>query len=177
MHGRIPAKEKYHGRHDHDRWARHAAEKAEGSGRRRAMSTQYVMVPVPEELVEKVQFFLFWNVDAPKIGQRSSDALKRLIPETNEVERELLVAVSEAMLRGEQVLLADAAATLGCSEYEVLGMMVDLNNRLRLRGGTGFMIMPIRAPGDSEIDADAPWLIVMPIEVATGVVKTTRDRV
>ena len=141
------------------------------------MSTEYVMVPVPEELVEKVQFFLSWNVHAPKIGQRSSDALKRLIPETNEVERELLVAVSEAILRGEQVLLADAAATVGCSEYEVLGMMVDLNSRLRLRGGTGFMIMPIKAPWDSEIDADAPWLLVMPREVATGVVKTTRDRV
>jgi hypothetical protein len=127
--------------------------------------------------VEKVQFFLFWNVDAPKIGQRSSDALKRLIPETNEVERELLVAVSEAMLRGEQVLLADAAATVACSEYEVLGMVCDLNNRAQLRCGTRFMIMPTRAPWDSEIDADAPWLLLMPREVATGVVKTTRDRV
>jgi hypothetical protein len=141
------------------------------------MSTQYVMVPVPEELVEEVEFFLSWNVQAPKIGQRSSDALKRLIPETNEVERELLVTVGEAILRGEQVLLADAAATVGCSEYEVLGMIVDLNNRLQLRGGTGYMLMPIRAPWDSEIDADAPWLIVMPIEVATGVVNTTGDRV
>jgi hypothetical protein len=141
------------------------------------MSTQYVMVPVPEELVEKVQFLLAWNVHAPKIGQGSSEALKRLILETNEVERELLVAVSEAILRGEQVLLADAAATVACSEYEVLGMVCDLNNRAQLRCGTRFMIMPTRAPWDSEIDADAPWLLLMPREVATGVVKTTRDRV
>jgi len=141
------------------------------------MMTEYVMVPVPEELVDQVQRHLQWTIAGSRSGPDDAGAVKRLLAYANETERSLLLFVAEATLSGHHHLaLEDVAAAINGSDYEALGMTFDLNSQCIRFGGPGFAIMPRRVPSDPSIETpDDPWLIFMSKRIAM-LVKRTASR-
>jgi hypothetical protein len=139
--------------------------------------TEYVMVPVPEELVDQVQRHLQWTIEGSRSGPDDAGAVKRLLAYANETERSLLLFVAEETLSGNNHLaLEDVAAAIECSDHEALGMTVDLTSQCMRFGGPGYAIMPRRVPNNPSIETpDDPWLIFMSRRMAM-LVKQTASR-
>jgi hypothetical protein len=106
---------------------------------------EYVMVPVPEELVEEVQLFLRWQTDFAK----PAAAVPEVALELAGVEA-LLAGLDEdarALLRllarpepGTVPTIDGIAGALGRSPREVVGTVYEANVLLAEAGGLGAMI-------------------------------------
>jgi len=88
----------------------------------------FVMVPVPEEIVPRVQQYLRWNLTRPvQEGHFEHDEAARFLESLDDQARRFLLAVADASVEATKLSVADAAAATECSELEALGLMMTLN--------------------------------------------------
>lgn len=99
------------------------------------------MVPVPEELVDEVRRYVDWNLSAPAAEVDNPNALEEVIEATTGHMRVLVDRVAELVLDGKAPSLPDISAELSISTHEALGLMHDLNTRLRTAGGPMALVL------------------------------------
>jgi hypothetical protein len=111
---------------------------------------EFVMVPVPEELVHGVAQYLQWKAWTATTGVWDESAVTRLLGDLDEPARALLVHAAESAQETLVLTVRDAAQAAGCSEREVLGITVELNETVRLLGGPPFVLAPSLLDAQSE---------------------------
>lgn len=99
------------------------------------------MVPVPEELVDDVRRYVDWNLSAPAAEVDNPNALEEVIAATTGLMRVLVDRVAEVVLDGGAPSLPELAAEHSISTHEALGIMHDLNARLRSAGGPMALVL------------------------------------
>ena len=153
----------------------------------------YVMVPVPEELAEKVLTYVSWKgppsavtkQDADNDAQRTSDQpdagdsddrpLGRVVARLDAASRRLLTIAATAALDQEPLTVAEAARRVGLGVREVLGIIVEVNTLLVAEGEA-----PIAANVTAREGVDSgefSWdtrVVVMPEPVAQDLVGLTQ---
>jgi hypothetical protein len=126
---------------------------------------EYVMVPVPEDLVPRVEQFLQWNVT--QVGGPAlpwgEDEYVRFLTSLDQPCRALLVAVAQAAHAALPFSLRDASVAAACSEREVLGIVVELNDSVRRGGGPPFVML---TTADESDGSSQDWPINMPDSIA-----------
>jgi hypothetical protein len=127
---------------------------------------QYVMVPVPPELVAQVEHYLAWNTGRAE-STWDHDAAARFLDALDPRGRSLLVQAADASFDARILTCAEVAAALDCSELEVLGRAIELNESCRRAGGPVFLVTA-NVPDDVDGVAQ-PRRLDMPIDVARRV--------
>ena len=135
---------------------------------------EYVMVPVPSELVAEVQQFLQWNT-----GKLPPDFWGRaeIVEFLNGLDAKALKLVLHAGVAADEVVVLsihDAAEAAGCSDREVLGLMVELNDAVRAQGGPPFFLATALRHGATGGGPQA-WTLNMPGAVAEVVLAAARE--
>lgn len=93
------------------------------------------MVPVPEDLVDEVQDFLAWGVKKPDNAPKNPTAVAELYAEAPPEARALLQSVAVESLNEARPTLLDVAEGIGLSSHAIVGMLTELNFRLRALEG------------------------------------------
>jgi hypothetical protein len=113
---------------------------------------EYVMVPVPEELVDDVLGFLRWQTDfgssappAPEVSL-GREELEAVVARLDDAARDLLLLVGNPAPDSDLTLLG-LAAVLASTPRELVGTVYELNLHLAEAGGLGAMmtISPLAA--------------------------------
>ena len=123
----------------------------------------YVMVPVPEELADRVLAFVNWKEAEAKAGPQapdgldagdSADVMARVFARLDHTSRALLSVTAEAALDAEELSLPEAARRVGISAREAIGILLEVNGIVVSEGGP-----PLAFSGrDSGASADeSPW--------------------
>jgi hypothetical protein len=102
---------------------------------------EYVMVPVPEEIVDEVRAFLAWDVRGNADAPDNPEAIIELYESSGAVARTVLSTVATAALDGFRLPLPDVADTAGVNIHELIGLITDMNYHLREAGGPMAVIM------------------------------------
>jgi hypothetical protein len=102
----------------------------------------YVMVPVPEEFVAEVEQYVRVT-SAKRQGTLDPQVAQRLLSSFDAPTRTLLLSAAAAAAEGSGFALRDAAAAAGCTEHEVLGRSVVINNAVVAEGGPPFTVVPM----------------------------------
>jgi hypothetical protein len=128
--------------------------------REQVTAVEYVMVPVPEDLVEPVLAFIAWK--GPPRPERRSDAtgdprgerdtaavasagpIARAFEAVDESTRRLLAAIAVASLDHQPLGLPEAARRAGITTREALGAILQVN---MLIAGEGGPPMPVAIGG------------------------------
>jgi hypothetical protein len=103
---------------------------------------EYVMVPVPDNLVTEVEQFMQMIARSPAGQTLEPDAAAKLLNDLDEPARKLLLQVAKAADEFLPITMHDAAEAAGCSEHELLGRVVELNNLIASRGGPHLTVIP-----------------------------------
>lgn len=99
------------------------------------------MVPVPEEHAAAVAQFLQWNVvKMPSLGQWDQVTIAAFLADLDERSRMLLLVAAQASVDVSVLTVPDAAEAVGCSQHEALGIMMELNDAVRVAGGPPFVL-------------------------------------
>ena len=134
---------------------------------------EYVMVPVPEEFAEDVTRFLQWTINSaaqPRLDlEKTSQGLLAL----DEPCRALLVFVAESMLRGDTAPIPQLGSMLGCTEREVLGTLLTVNQAM-YAAGAPVALMPMKVPGATGKDF-SEQVVAMGKDAAHAVVDAQRQ--
>ena len=102
---------------------------------------EYVMVPVPEELAEKVLTYVSWkNAEAkaratPDERPDDGEAMARAFARLDEVSRALITVIAAAALEAEELSVPEAARRAGVSTREALGILLEANSVIAGEGG------------------------------------------
>jgi hypothetical protein len=107
---------------------------------------EYVMVPVPVEFADDVARFVEYTVSMAERDAVAEDAIARAIATLDEPLRSFLSYIAEATIKGGLATVPRLRAVLGCSEREVLGTMLEVNQRMRIAGAP-LALLPQKAPG------------------------------
>jgi hypothetical protein len=102
---------------------------------------EYVMVPVPEEIVDEVRAFLAWDVSGNTATPDNPEAIVGIYESSDAVVRAVLSTVAAASLDGFRPPLREVAETAGVNIHELIGVLADMNHRLRDAGGPMAAIM------------------------------------
>lgn len=102
---------------------------------------EYVMVPVPEALADRVMTYMSWK-DAqaqagPPADERPHDgeAIARVFAHLDDSSRALLAVIATAALDEEELGLPDAARRAGVTTREAFGILMEMNHVLAGEGG------------------------------------------
>lgn len=117
---------------------------------------RYVEVPVPEELVEQVEIFLRWNVNAAP--PPNVEVVGTVYPKLDDDSRRLLRFVAEAARTGDEVDLATVAHRLGLSQREAIGTVIELNAAIFQSGGPMMTVLFKDAPEPNRLP-DRPLVV------------------
>jgi hypothetical protein len=104
---------------------------------------EYVMVPVPEEHVGDVENFLRVRTAKAMETGLDQEAAARLLHELDEHARRVLLDTASAAEEGVVRTIGDAAKAAGCTEREVLGLLVELNSTVASAGGPPLTVIPV----------------------------------
>jgi hypothetical protein len=137
----------------------------------RVAAVDYVMVPVPEELAEKVLRYVTWmgrpslssttnaedggsgvsgTGDAdPTSGGRS---IARALATLDDASRSLFAHISSAALDHDPLTVPEAARQAGLSQREVAGTIVEFNALIASEGGPGLTVFLTGLVGDESPD-------------------------
>lgn len=126
---------------------------------------EYVMVPVPEEFVAQVTQYLHWNTGSLPPDAWPPDAIARLLGDLDEAARRVLLYVAKSAEEVVVVSVHDAAETAGCSDRELLGLIVELNDAVRLSCGLPFAMATSVREGASGTGPQT-WAVNMPGDIA-----------
>lgn len=122
------------------------------------------MVPVPQELEERVQQYINWRVSSGVAAEWSEDSVAELYGQLDAASRAVVRTVAQGSVDDEPVTVARAAEAAGATEREALGIVLELVQRFRgLSGGPVFPLLVLDAP---EGAGDDQRIIVMPREGA-----------
>ena len=133
---------------------------------------EYVMVPVPEELAERVLRFVEYRRQYARAEERQAEAAANRAAASDDDPNEpvmarvyrtldpgaaaLLAVVSRAALRDGRISVTEAARMMNVSEREVLGTMLELNYFIVEHGGPQLAVLTqageTRAPDASFFD-------------------------
>jgi hypothetical protein len=123
----------------------------------------FVMVPVPEELEPRVRRYLIWRVTSEESGRWSEESVAAVYDDVDETSRTLLTRVARGVMDGEPVTVVGAALAARTSTREIYGIVMELVQRIQVRGGPAFPIVLLDAP---EGAGDDQRVISMPHEGA-----------
>jgi hypothetical protein len=126
---------------------------------------EYVMVPVPEEHVAEVAQYLQWSTAKLPSDVWDPDAISSFLQGLDQQARLLLLRAAECAEEVTVLTIPDAAEAAGCSEREILGLMMELNARIGAAGGPPFALATAVIDGTTEIGPRA-WTLNMPGAVA-----------
>jgi hypothetical protein len=133
------------------------------AGHWRVAAVDYVMVPIPEELADRVLAFVSWKEAEAKAGPPAAegldavdaaDVMARVFARLDDPSRALLTVTAEAALEAEELTLPEAARRAGVSTREAIGILLEVNGIVVSEGGP-----PLAFSGrDSGASAyESPW--------------------
>jgi hypothetical protein len=128
---------------------------------------EYVMVPVPDQLEGRVREFVAQRAATGHAGW-SDEVVARLYEQLDGPSRTVIEAIARGVVDDEPVTLATLAKAAGTTTREVLGIALELVQRLQAQGGPAFPIIILDAPEGA--DDERP--VVMPRDGAHMVVAT-----
>jgi hypothetical protein len=118
-------------------------------------AVEYVMVPVPEELVPKVLTFVSWKIaggpgalGAADEWSDAEEALVRGLGRLDDAGRSVVEAIAAAALAGEDIGVTEVARRVGVSKREAVGILLEVNNVVAAEGGPSISF-GVRARGGS----------------------------
>jgi CO dehydrogenase/acetyl-CoA synthase beta subunit len=118
------------------------------------------MVPVPQELEQRVQQYIDWRVSSGIAAEWSEDSIAELYGQLDAASRAVVRTVAQGSVDDEPVTVARAAEAAGATEREALGIVLELVQHFRgLGGGPVFPLLVLDAPEGS---GDDQRIIVMP---------------
>jgi hypothetical protein len=126
-----------------------------------------VMVPVPEELEERVRFYVNWRMGSEAAADWSDDEVAGIYQGLDDASRTVLRTVAQGAVDDEPVTVERAAQAAGATVREALGIVLELVQRLRGLGGPPFPLLVLDVP---EGGGDAQRVIVIPRDAARVVV-------
>lgn len=132
---------------------------------------QYVMVPVPEEIVDEVETFVrrLAAADAAAKAQGDLAVLARELGNLDQDFQTVLTKVAHATVGGRLVSLGELAELLGCSVREVLGLSIEVTSVVSRLGGPSVVVMPGASPSGSTTTAD--YILSMHPAVARAILE------
>ena len=110
---------------------------------------EYVMVPVPEDLVSEVEQFMRQAAAEKQTVELDTETAARLMRDCDPRARGVLLAAAAAAVEGNRFTVTEAAAAAGCSEPEVLGLLVILNKSVVVATGTLAVVPMLNASSDA----------------------------
>jgi hypothetical protein len=145
--------------------------------------SEYVMVPVPEEFAEEVTRYVQWTVTAADRPELDDELMAIGIQSLDEPHRAVLAFVVDAVLNGRLATVPELALILGVNEREVMGTMLETNQRMRVAEAPVTML-PQKAPGAETFDLKDQIIFVTPaaaesvakaLNLDSGAGETTAD--
>jgi hypothetical protein len=101
----------------------------------------YVMVPVPQDLVERVQQYVNWRVSGGVAADWTEDAVAELYRQLDDASRAVVWTVAQGVVDDEPITVARAAEAAGTTNREALGIVFELVQRFRGLGGVTFPLL------------------------------------
>jgi hypothetical protein len=126
---------------------------------------EHVMVPVPEEHLAEVKQYLQWNTASVPMGSWDTDAAAHFVTSLDELAARVLMHAAAAADEVVVLTIPDAAAAAGCTEREILGLVVELNAAARAASGPPFILATALVHGTTETGPQG-WTLNMPGDVA-----------
>jgi hypothetical protein len=123
----------------------------------------YVMVPVPEELADKVLTYVTWmdaqaKAEPPMTDDfdaaAAAEVLARVFVRLDDASRALLAVSADAALAGEELTIPEAARRAGVTAREAIGILLEVNGIVVNEGGPPLAFSG-REVGSST--AGSPW--------------------
>ncbi|MFT5201558.1 MAG: hypothetical protein ACI9C1_000934 [Candidatus Aldehydirespiratoraceae bacterium] len=111
---------------------------------------EYVMVPVPEELVEEVKLFVQWEA-GKQPPLENPPLLKDLVASTDQQAQAVLRYVAEASQDQIRPSLTEISTEFDLSIREIYGLVTQINN-LSFRKGGPMAVVMIRPDGRAKPD-------------------------
>jgi CO dehydrogenase/acetyl-CoA synthase beta subunit len=99
------------------------------------------MVPVPEDLEERVQQYINWRVSSGVATEWSEEAVAELYGHLDGASRAVVRTVAQGVADDEPVTVGRAAEAAGTSSREALGIVLELVQRFRGLGGPAFPLL------------------------------------
>jgi hypothetical protein len=102
---------------------------------------EYVMVPVPEELADRVLTYVSWKETQAKPGppadQAADDggAMAQAFERLDAAGRALVGVIAAAALEAEELTIPEAAARAGVTAREAVGLLLEVNSVVAREGG------------------------------------------
>jgi hypothetical protein len=101
------------------------------------------MVPVPEELAEKVLTYVSWKdaeAKAPPAAEgldaaAVAEVLDRVFARLDDASRALLAVTADAALTGEELTIPEAARRADVTAREAIGILLEVNGIVVNEGG------------------------------------------
>ena len=138
--------------------------------------SEHVMVPVPEEHIDDVRRFLMeadMRARARALGTVDAPSVAAMVAVLNPLCREVLFLASVAALRDDPQTLREIALSTKRSEYEVMGVVHELSERVWETFGP--LLTTVSAVGrPDEVDWDDRKVIVWRV-LAEAVVAAEED--
>jgi hypothetical protein len=128
---------------------------------------EYVTVPVPDQLEARVREFVAQRTASGDAGW-NEEVVARLYEQLDAPSRTAIEAIARGVVDDEPVTLANLATVAGTTTREMLGIALELVQRLQALGGPAFPIVILDAPRGA--DDERP--VVMPKDGAHMVVAT-----
>lgn len=111
----------------------------------------HVMVPVPEEHLHEVREYLRWQAGPRPIPVPHAEALARACADLDATSRNLLDAVREALAEQRSLTTGELAAMFDQTHREVMGTIIEINERSRLAGGPPVMLLRDAPDADTHL--------------------------
>jgi hypothetical protein len=133
---------------------------------------EYVMVPVPQDLEERVQQYLAQRLASGSPAGWSDESLVALYEQLDEASRVVLEMTARGVGDDEPVTVGRIARAVRATTREILGIVVELAQSLRSLGGPAIPVLVLDPPQGGQ-DGDRP--VTMPSDGAR-VVLSIADR-
>jgi hypothetical protein len=134
---------------------------------------EYVMVPVPEELEARVRDFVIQRVATSSDAGWSRELVATFYEQLDGPSRTAVGAIARGVVDDEPVTIAKLARLAGTTSREMLGITLELVQRLRAQGGAGFPLFVLDAPEGAH-DDERP--VVMPRDGAHVMLSAATSR-
>jgi hypothetical protein len=104
------------------------------------------MVPVPHEIEEQVRHYLAWQLTTREAAGWSEESFATLYEQLDEPSRVALEMIARGVVDDEPVTVAGIGKSAGATTREMLGIVVELAQRLRALGGLGIPLFVLDPP-------------------------------
>jgi hypothetical protein len=120
---------------------------------------EYVMVPVPQEIEERVQEYINYRVASNSAAGWTEDSVVDIYGQLDQESRVVVRTVAQGAVDEEPVTVARAAEAAGTTNREALGIVLELVQRFRGLGGPAFPLLLLDPPQGG---GDEQRIVVMP---------------